>query len=117
MKRTLLERVIGEFFWVYTPPKHFLNLCRSFLLKLRYPSCYNSKVMLKIRLSRTGKKHQPHYRVVVTEARSKRDSKNVDQIGHWHPTEEKLVIDKKAYQEWVGKGAQPTDAVRKLVKS
>lgn len=72
--------------------------------------------MLKIRLARFGKKHQPHYRIVVTEARSKRDAKNVDEIGHWHPQEDKLVLDKKAYQEWVGKGAKPSAAVRKLVK-
>lgn len=71
--------------------------------------------MLKIRLARTGKKHEPHYRIVVSEARSKRGGKNVAQIGHWHPTEDKLVVDKKAYKEWVGRGAQPTTAVRKLV--
>lgn len=71
--------------------------------------------MLKIRLSRTGKKHEPHYRIVVSEARSKRDGKQVDKIGHWHPKEEKLVIDKKAFADWVGKGAQPTEAVRELV--
>ncbi|MAG59932.1 30S ribosomal protein S16 [Candidatus Woesebacteria bacterium] len=70
--------------------------------------------MLKIRLSRTGKKHEPHYRIVVAEARSKRDSKTIDQVGHWHPTEDKLVINKKGYQDWVGRGAQPTGAVSKL---
>lgn len=71
--------------------------------------------MLKIRLSRTGKKHEPHYRIVVVERRSKRDGKTVDQIGHWHPKEDKLVFDKKAYAGWVGKGAQPTEVVRKLI--
>ncbi len=71
--------------------------------------------MLRIRLSRTGKKHEPHYRIVVTEKRSKRDGATVDQIGHWHPTEDKLIIDKKAFQDWVGKGAQPTQVVRQLV--
>lgn len=71
--------------------------------------------MLKIRLTRTGKKHEPHYRIVVTEARSKRDGKSAAQIGHWHPTEDKLVLDKKAYSEWIDKGAQPTPSVRNLV--
>lgn len=71
--------------------------------------------MLKIRLSRTGKKHQPHYRIVVTEARSKRDGKNVDQIGHWHPEEDKLVVNRKLFEEWVAKGARPSDSVRKLL--
>lgn len=73
--------------------------------------------MLRIRLSRTGKKHEPHYRIVVTERRSKRDGKTVDQIGHWHPKEDKLVLDKKAFHDWVGKGAQPTEVVRKLATS
>lgn len=72
--------------------------------------------MLKIRLSRTGKRHEPHYRIVVSEARSKRDGEQVDQIGHWHPREKKLVLDKKAYTEWMKKGARPTDSVRKLAE-
>lgn len=72
--------------------------------------------MLKIRLSRTGKRHEPHYRIVVSEARSKRDGEQVDQIGHWHPREKKLVLDKKAYAEWMKKGARPTDSVRKLAE-
>lgn len=71
--------------------------------------------MLKIRLSRTGKKHEPHYRIVVSEARSKRDGKQVAKIGHWHPKEKKLAIDKKAFADWVSKGAQPTEAVKELV--
>lgn len=71
--------------------------------------------MLKIRLSRTGKRHQPHYRIVVCEVRSKRDSRAIDQIGHWHPSEGKIVTDKKLYQAWQEKGAQPTMAVRRLV--
>lgn len=70
--------------------------------------------MLRIRLTRTGKKHEPHYRIVVVEKRSKRDGKNVAEVGHWHPTEDKLVVDKKAYGEWVGKGASPSSAVREL---
>lgn len=72
--------------------------------------------MLKIRLARTGKKDEPHYRVVVAEARSKRLGKVVATLGHWHPKEDKFVVDKKAYGEWLGKGAQPTGAVRKLAK-
>lgn len=70
--------------------------------------------MLKIRLTRTGKKHEPHFRIVVDEARSKRDGKYVAQIGHWHPKTKELVFDKKAYQKWLLVGAQPTEAVRKL---
>lgn len=70
--------------------------------------------MLKIRLKRTGKKHEPHYRIVVAEARSRRDGRPVAEIGSWHPTENKQSLDKVKYDEWLIKGAIPTDAVRKL---
>jgi small subunit ribosomal protein S16 len=70
--------------------------------------------MLKIRLSRTGKKHEPHYRIVVTPARSKRDGEVVDQVGHWHPKQDLLVINHKTYDDWVKKGARPTPTVRNL---
>lgn len=73
--------------------------------------------MLAIRLSLTGKKHEPHYRIIVGEVKSKRDGKNTAVIGHWHPKEGKLVLDKNAYSSWVEKGAQPTLAVRKLVNA
>ena len=73
--------------------------------------------MLKIRLKRTGKKHEPHYRIVVTEARSRRDGRPVAEIGSWHPTENKQTIDRAKYYEWVAKGAQPTQTVRKLVNA
>ena len=70
--------------------------------------------MLKIRLKRTGKKHEPHYRIVVMEARSRRDGRPVAQIGSWHPKEEKLMLKKEEYELWLKKGAQPSDAVREL---
>lgn len=70
--------------------------------------------MLKIRLKRTGKKHEPHYRIVIAEARSRRDGDNVTEIGSWHPKENKLTLDNIKYREWIKKGAQPTEAVKKL---
>ena len=72
--------------------------------------------MLKIKLARFGKKNQPHYRVVVNEARDKRDGSYVAAIGHYAPTQtpKQLVIDVKAYKEWVEKGAQPTPTVAQL---
>lgn len=74
--------------------------------------------MLKIRLFRTGKKHQPSYRIVVTEARSKRDGKYQESIGFYQPkmTPKVFKIDKKRYQYWCQVGAQPTETVRKLIK-
>ena len=74
--------------------------------------------MLKIRLSQVGKKHRHSYRVVITEARSKRDGKTVDQIGYYNsqiqPPEFKLKKDRLNY--WLNHGAQMTDKVRKLIK-
>ncbi|NCN06218.1 MAG: 30S ribosomal protein S16, partial [Candidatus Pacebacteria bacterium] len=72
--------------------------------------------MLKIKLARFGKKNQPHYRLVVNEARDKRDGSYVAAIGHYAPTQtpKQLVIDVKAYKEWIGKGAQPTPTVAQL---
>lgn len=74
--------------------------------------------MLKIRLSRTGKKHEPHYRIVVLETRSKRDGKIVEQIGEWHPKQNDLKIQKENFESWLKKGARPSETVRNLyVKS
>lgn len=74
--------------------------------------------MLKIRLSRTGKKHEPHYRIIVTETRSKRDGKIVAQIGAWHPGQNDLKLERAEFESWIAKGARPSDTVRNLyVKS
>jgi small subunit ribosomal protein S16 len=72
--------------------------------------------MLKIRLSMTGKRHEPHYRIVVLPTRSKRDGKVVATLGHWHPKQNQLVLDRNLYQEWLTRGAQPSEKVRELIK-
>lgn len=71
--------------------------------------------MLKIKLFQRGKRNQRTYRIVVAEARSKRDGKFVDDLGWWNPKEDKLSLDKKKFEEWISKGAQPTEGVRKLL--
>lgn len=75
--------------------------------------------MLKIRLSRVGKKKQPTYRVVVADARAARDGAFVEIIGHYNPTAQpKIVeIDGDKAREWMRKGAQPTERVQKLLES
>jgi small subunit ribosomal protein S16 len=72
--------------------------------------------MLKIKLARFGKKGQPHYRIVVNEDRDKRDGSSVALLGHYAPTQQPklLELDVTAYQEWLKKGAQPTDTVADL---
>ena len=74
--------------------------------------------MLKIKLARFGKKNQPHYRIVVNEARSKRDGAYTALLGHYAPTQtpKLLKIDMKEYKAWLVKGAQPTDTVAELAK-
>lgn len=74
--------------------------------------------MVKIRLTRTGRKNQPSYRIVVADARAKRDGRHIEILGHYSPLGEKEVeIDKEKYLEWIEKGAQPTERVKRLVGS
>lgn len=72
--------------------------------------------MLTIRLTRTGKRGQPHYRIIVTERRSKRDGKYLESLGHYNPLSIPKVIqlDRARYTFWVGKGAQPSATVKSL---
>jgi small subunit ribosomal protein S16 len=72
--------------------------------------------MVKIRLRRMGAKKQPTYRFVVADARSPRDGRFIEILGHYNPrTEPKtLVVDQDKVKEWLAKGAQPSDPVRRL---
>jgi small subunit ribosomal protein S16 len=75
-------------------------------------------VAVKIRLKRMGKIRAPHYRIVVVDSRKKRDGKVIEEIGLYHPKEDpsyiNVVSDRAQY--WLGVGAQPSDAVAKLLK-
>ena len=73
--------------------------------------------MLKIRLRRTGARHQPSYRVVVADSRAARDGAFVEQLGHYNPRTEPptVVIDEERALKWLRQGAQPSDAVRQLL--
>jgi small subunit ribosomal protein S16 len=74
--------------------------------------------MVKIRLRRVGAKKQPHYRVVVSDSRSPRDGKFIEMIGHYNPRTEPptMVVDLERARYWLGVGAQPTDAVRRILE-
>lgn len=74
--------------------------------------------MLKMRLTRMGAKGQPHYRIVVQEARSKRDGRYVENLGHYDPLTEPstIVVNAERVRYWLGVGAQPTDSVASLLK-
>ena len=74
--------------------------------------------MLKLRLTRMGAKGQPHYRIVVQEARSKRDGRYVENVGHYNPLTEPstIVVNAERVHYWLSVGAQPTDSVASLLR-
>lgn len=73
---------------------------------------------VKIKLQRMGKIRNPQYRVVVADARTRRDGRVIENIGIYHPKEEPSLIriDSERAQYWLGVGAQPTDPVLALLK-
>jgi len=72
---------------------------------------------VKMRLMRMGKKKQPQYRVVVIDGRAQRDGRYIEQIGRYAPLEDPSLveIDNEKAAAWLAKGAQPTEAVEKLL--
>ena len=74
--------------------------------------------MLRIRLKRTGSRNQPSYRIVVADQRIPRDGAFVDHLGHYNPRMDppEVVIDSEKAREWMRLGAQPTDAVRRMIE-
>jgi small subunit ribosomal protein S16 len=74
---------------------------------------------VRIRLTRVGATKQPTYRVVVADARSARDSRAIEIIGHYNPRTEpiELNIDADKAKAWMAKGAQPSDTVERLLRT
>jgi small subunit ribosomal protein S16 len=72
--------------------------------------------MLKIKLTRIGKRNQPAYRIIVAEAKSKRDGKYTDLLGTYNPVfnPPQITLDKEKYTDWIKKGAQPTATVKQI---
>ncbi len=75
-------------------------------------------VAVKIKLKRMGKIHAPFYRIIVADARTKRDGRAIEEIGKYHPMNEPSLIevDSERAQHWLSVGAQPTDPVRKILE-
>jgi small subunit ribosomal protein S16 len=73
----------------------------------------------RIRLARVGSKKNPIFRVVVADSRSPRDGRFIEIVGRYNPQTQPSTIDLDAekIQDWISKGAQPTDSVRRLMKS
>jgi small subunit ribosomal protein S16 len=74
---------------------------------------------VKLRLTRVGSKKNPIYRVVAADSRSPRDGRFLDIVGRYNPQTDPstIVLDETKVKDWLGKGAQPTDAVAKLLKT
>jgi small subunit ribosomal protein S16 len=74
--------------------------------------------VVKLRLMRMGKKKQPTYRIVATDARSPRDGRFIEIVGHYDPRHEPstIVVKNDRAVAWLQQGAQPTETVRKLLE-
>ena len=74
--------------------------------------------MVKIRLKRIGAKKAPFYRVVVADSRYPRNGRFIEEIGTYNPLTEpaEISIDGEKAKAWIGKGAQPTETVKALLK-
>jgi small subunit ribosomal protein S16 len=76
--------------------------------------------MVTIRLARGGAKKRPFYHIVVTDSRSRRDSRYIERLGFFNPMakgqEVRLNLENDRIAHWIGEGAQPSDRVAKLLK-
>ena len=72
--------------------------------------------MVQIRLSRYGTKKAPFYRIVVADQRSPRGGRFIDRVGTYDPVRPELRLDMAKIDQWLKRGAQPTDTVAQLLK-
>ena len=72
--------------------------------------------MVKIRLSRSGVRNHPFYRIVAIDERKGPKGKFLDIVGYWHPAKKTLKVDKKILDKWLKVGAKITPAVKKILK-
>ena len=73
--------------------------------------------MLKIRLKRLGAKKAPTYRIIVINSTTKREGKPIQELGHYNPKTKEMKLNLEAAQDWIKKGAQPTDTVKYLISN
>ncbi len=73
--------------------------------------------MVKVRLKRLGCKKNPVYRVVVINSAAKRNGRAIEEVGFYNPKTKEMQLNKPAIQEWIAKGAQPTDTVKYLIEN
>ncbi len=71
--------------------------------------------MLKIRLTRMGRKKFPFYRLVVLDSKKARDANYIEKVGHYDPRSKELMLNRDRIEYWISKGAQLTNTVAKLI--
>ena len=74
---------------------------------------------VRLRLTRVGGRKNPIWRVVAADQRSKRDGRVLETIGHYNAQTQPstIVLDEERVRHWLARGAQPTETVRKLLKT
>jgi small subunit ribosomal protein S16 len=74
--------------------------------------------MVRLRLTRMGRKKRPFYRIVAADARSKRDGRHIEILGYYNPMTKpvELKVNLERVDYWVGVGASPSDTVAGLIK-
>ncbi len=73
---------------------------------------------VKIRLKKFGTKKRPYYRIVVMDSKTPRDGRAIEEVGLYHPIEagdKQVRLDEAKIKDWLGKGAQPTTTVKKIL--
>jgi small subunit ribosomal protein S16 len=76
--------------------------------------------MVKLRLKRTGRRHQAFYRIVAVDIKARRDSAPIEELGHYDPmakdAAQQVVLNPERATHWLNAGAQPSETVAKLLK-
>ena len=77
---------------------------------------------MKIRLARAGSKKRPFYRIVAADSRMPRDGRFLEKLGTYNPllpkdSEDRVKMDVERVQYWLGKGAQPTDRINRMLEA
>ncbi len=78
----------------------------------------NKLTMLTLRLNRQGTKDRPFYKIVAVDSRKRRDGRYIEQIGSYNPMDDgvNFTLDVAKAEDWIAKGAQPSDTVRDIIK-
>ncbi len=72
--------------------------------------------MVKLRLKRFGKKHQPSYRIIAIDSRSRREGRPLEELGYYNPRTKETVLETAGLLKWLRRGAKPTDTVDSLLR-